>query len=446
MSPPFNQETWTALERWDTSEPARDRPSAPAEVPGERSLAPEVAVQPRKVAYLVNQYPAISHTFIRREIEALERDGLSVTRFSVRRSSTALISSADKEEAERTTVLLDAGAVGLALALLRASFLEPARFLRGLALAVRSGRRSARGRLVNLIYLAEACLLVKHLQSRGLRHVHAHFGTNSATVAMLCQALGDFTYSFTAHGPEEFDKAELWHLRAKVEGAAFVVAVSSHGRSQLYRHCPRELWSKINVVHCGVDASFLDAPPAPVPAAPRLVSVARFAEQKGLSVLLEAAGQLHRRGRHFELTLVGDGELRGEVEQAIDRLGLAGKVRLVGWRDEDAVRGFIREARALVLPSFAEGLPVVIMEALALGRPVVSTYVGGIPELMAPRPCGWLVPAGSVDHLAAALEEVLASPPEDLDALAAAGREQVLARHEMRGIGRQIGSLLKRWA
>jgi glycosyltransferase involved in cell wall biosynthesis len=180
--------------------------------------------------------------------------------------------------------------------------------------------------------------------------------------------------------------------------------------------------------------------------APRLVSVARFAEQKGLSVLLEAVGELHRRGRGFELTLVGDGELRSDVESSIERLSLGGKVRLVGWRDEDSVRGFIQDARALVLPSFAEGLPVVIMEALALGRPVVTTYVGGIPELVAPLRCGWLVPAGSVEDLVVALEEVLASPPEVLDALGAAGRQQVLAHHEMGGIGKKIGSLLKRWA
>jgi colanic acid/amylovoran biosynthesis glycosyltransferase len=429
---------WTSL---STEDPPTEREQR-APLTAVEDPAP-AAVQ--TVAYLVNQYPAISHTFIRREIEVLERNGLAVTRFSVRRSNTALISTADKDEADRTTVLLDAGPVGLAAAVLRTLVSQPGRFLRGLALAVRAGRRSARGRLVNLVYLAEACLLLRLLQRRGLRHVHAHFGTNSATVAMLCHALGDVTYSFTAHGPEEFDKAELWHLRDKVERAAFVVAVSSHGRSQLYRHCPRELWAKIEVVHCGVDASFLEAAPAPVPAAPRLVSVARFTEQKGLSVLLEAAGALHRRGRAFELTLVGDGELRGEVEAAIDRLDLRGKVHLVGWRDEDAVRGYILEARALVLPSFAEGLPVVIMEALALGRPVVTTYVGGIPELVAAR-CGWLVPAGSVDDLVAALEEVLASPPEALASLGAVGRQRVLAEHEMGGIGKKIGSLLRRWA
>jgi colanic acid/amylovoran biosynthesis glycosyltransferase len=408
--------------------------------------AAEAAV-PRGVAYLVNQYPAISHTFIRREIEALERTGVSVTRFSVRRAHGELISAADKEEAGRTNVLLDCGALGLAAAVLRVLFFHPVRFISSLFLAVRSGRKSARGLLINLVYLAEACVLVEQLQQRHLRHVHAHFGTNSATVAMLCHSLGNISFSFTAHGPEEFDKAELWHLCDKIARAAFVVAISSYGRSQLYRHCAREVWSKINLVHCGVDASFLDAPLVPVPAAPRLVSVARLSEQKGLFVLLEALGELHRRGRNFELNLVGDGELRHEVERGIARLGLGGKVHLTGWADENTVRRLIQESRALVLPSFAEGLPVVIMEALALGRPVVTTYVGGIPELVAvPDPCGWLVPAGSQDDLVVALEEVLACPPETLAAMGAIGRKRVGAEYGMGRIGEQMGSLFRRWA
>jgi glycosyltransferase involved in cell wall biosynthesis len=406
----------------------------------------EVHSSPQSVAYLVNQYPAISHTFIRREIEALERAGVTITRFSVRRSTQQLITPADKEEAERTTVLLDSGAVGMARAVVRTCLGNPLRFLRALGLTLGSGWRSERGLLIHLVYLAEACLLLGQLQRRGLRHVHAHFGTNSATVAMLCHTLGGTSYSFTAHGPEEFDKAELWHLGDKIKRAAFVVAVSSYGRSQLYRHCPREQWPKIELVHCGVDDSFLEAAPSPVPVAPRLVSVARFAEQKGLSLLLEALGELHRRGRPFELTLVGDGELRGEVERAITRLDLGRKVHLAGWADESTVRQLIQQARALVLPSFAEGLPVVIMEALALGRPVVTTYVGGIPELVTPNRCGWLVPAGSQEDLVAALEEVLASPPEVLAALGAVGRERVRANHEMGRIGEQMGSLMKRWA
>jgi glycosyltransferase involved in cell wall biosynthesis len=401
---------------------------------------------PTRVAYLINQYPKISHTFIRREIEALERAGVAVSRFSVRRNPDPVVSAADEEEAARTTVLLDAGAIGLAFGLLRAFLAHPRAFLGALALAFRTGRRSERGHLRHIVYLAEACLLLRHLRREGLRHVHAHFGTNSADVAMLCHALGGTSYSFTVHGPEEFDKADLWHLETKIARAAFVVAVSSFGRSQLYRHASPAHWSKIKVIHCGVDSSFLEAAPSPVTAAPRLVSVGRLSEQKGQLLLIEALGELHKRGRAFELSLVGDGELRPEVELAIARLGLGSKIHLVGWANEAQVRQLMLEARALVVPSFAEGLPVVIMEAMALGRPVVSTYVGGIPELLQNRRSGWLIPAGSREALVAALEEVLSSSPEALATLGAAGRVRVRARHEIGRIGRQIGQLMKRWA
>jgi colanic acid/amylovoran biosynthesis glycosyltransferase len=423
-----------------------ERRSPTRATPRGHTLRVQPGGEPKHVAYLVNQYPAISHTFIRREIEALERTGVAVTRFSVRRSAQKLLSPADQVEAERTTVLLDGGAFGLARALVKVFLSSPLRFARALGLAVQSGRHSTRGVLVHLIYLAEAALLLGHLRRHRLSHVHAHFGTNSATVAMLCHTLGGTTFSFTAHGPEEFDKADLWHLCDKIARASFVVAISSFGRSQLYRHCPREQWDKIQIVHCGVDDSFLEAVRTPVPEAPRLVSVARLSEQKGLFVLMEALGELHRRGREFELNLVGDGELRAEVERTIARLELGGKVHLMGWADEDQVRSLMLDARAMVLPSFAEGLPVVIMEALALGRPVVTTYVGGIPELVVPNRCGWLVPAGSPEDLVDALEEVLAATPAALQAMGEAGRERVRARHEMGHIGEQIGALMRRWA
>jgi colanic acid/amylovoran biosynthesis glycosyltransferase len=399
-----------------------------------------------KVAYLVNQYPKISHTFIRREIEGLEAHGCSVARYSLRRAVDRLVTPSDQEEAARTTVILERGALGLLLALFRAFVTGPRAFLRAVGLTLRIGRRSERGLLVACAYLAEACVLLGCMRSEGVRHVHAHFGTNSTAVAMLCRALGNTTYSFTIHGPEEFDKPHLLHLQEKIEGAAFVVAVSSFGRSQVYRHCSHGHWPKVQVLRCGVDGSFLGAPLTPAPATPRLVSVGRLSEQKGQLLLVEALGEVHRRGRDFHLTLIGDGEMRGEIERAIEKHGLQAKVRIAGWADEATVRETMLASRALVLPSFAEGLPVVIMEALALGRPVLSTYVAGIPELVEPGKSGWLVPAGSVDALVTAIEQVLAAPPETLAALGAEGRRRVQAQHEIGQITRDLAELMKRWA
>ena len=185
--------------------------------------------------------------------------------------------------------------------------------------------------------------------------------------ALLCREMGGPPFSFTAHGPEEFDKALGLGLDEKIRRAAFVVAISEHGRSQLCRWVPYEEWSKIQVIRCGLDPMFLDAQPVPVPKARHLVCVGRLAEQKGLPTLIEAAGRLRAEGVDFTLTLVGDGPLRGELERLIARHYLAGHVCLVGWQSNAAVRDLIQTCRATVLPSFAEGLPVVIMESLAPG-------------------------------------------------------------------------------
>jgi glycosyltransferase involved in cell wall biosynthesis len=390
-----------------------------------------------RIAYLVNQYPKVSHAFIRREIRAVEAAGVEVVRWGIRRSSDPLVDPLDVEEAANCHVLLDAGYAGMLRAFLGVSFASPLRSLHALWQAVLLGLRSDRGVLRHLAYLTEACLLVGWAARAGVDHVHAHFGTNSATVAMLCHALGGPAFSFTVHGPEEFDKAPLLGLREKIARAAFVVAISSHGRSQLFRHTAREEWRKIKLVRCGVDEAFF-TPPAPVPAAPRLVSIGRLCEQKGQLLLIEALAGLHAEGLAFDLVLVGDGELRPAVETAIARGNLAGRVRIVGWADSAAITKLIDDSRALVLPSFAEGLPVVIMEAFARARPVLSTFVAGIPELVVPGRNGWLVPAGSVEDLAACLRQVLAAPVEELTALGLRGREDVRRLHDITSIAREL--------
>jgi colanic acid/amylovoran biosynthesis glycosyltransferase len=381
------------------------------------------------VAYLTSFYPCGSHSFIRREIAGLEEHGVTVERFSIR-PPAGLVDPADVTEADRTTVLLAAGRLRILAATIAAILTHPRRFLRALRLAVRFGRRSPRGVGRHLIYLAEACLLLRLMRERGVAHLHAHFGTNPAAIALFAHTLGGPPYSFTVHGPDEFDCPQAESLGDKIAGAAFVVAVSSFGRSQLYRWANHRDWGRIEVVHCGLDATFLGADPVPVPAAPRLVCVGRLAEQKGQLILLQALAQLAGEGVAFEAVLAGDGPMRSAIESEIARLGLPGKVRITGWLSGADVRREIESARGLVLPSFAEGLPVVLMEALALGRPVVSTFVAGIPELVQDKVHGWLVPAGDVERLADAIRELLTTPPERLAAMGKAGAARVAERHD----------------
>jgi glycosyltransferase involved in cell wall biosynthesis len=213
--------------------------------------------------------------------------------------------------------------------------------------------------------------------------------------------------------------------------STFVVAVSSFGRSQLYRWVDHAQWHKVKVVHCGLEAAFHAVAPVPLPAIPRLVCVGRLCEQKGQLLLIEAAQRLAVRGIRFELVLVGDGEMRSEVEALIARYGLTGCVRITGWISSDGVRREILASRGLVLPSFAEGLPVVILEAMALRRPVLTTYVAGIPELVRPGENGWIFEAGSVEALTAAMADLLSQSDQVLQRMGEAAFERVLARHDI---------------
>ncbi|MGH8464165.1 MAG: glycosyltransferase, partial [Pseudomonas sp.] len=334
-------------------------------------------------------------------------------------------------EREKTRYVLQDGVKGLLQPLLQVLRAQPRRFFSALRLALRMSHRADRAWPYHLVYLAEACRVVQWLQAFDAEHVHAHFGTNSAEVVMLANVLGGPAYSFTVHGPEEFDKPQFLHIGEKVQRAAFVAAVSSYGRSQLFRWVTHEHWAKVKVVHCGLERSFHDVPGVAIPSAPRLVCVGRLCEQKGQLLLLEAARMLAAQSIAFELVLAGDGEMRAEIEALIAQQGLQGQVRITGWISSAQVREEILGARALVLPSFAEGLPVVIMEAMALRRPVLTTYVAGIPELVRQGENGWLFPAGAVDELAAAMADCLAQPDDALQRMGEAAYQRVLQRHDI---------------
>jgi colanic acid/amylovoran biosynthesis glycosyltransferase len=383
-----------------------------------------------KIAYLINQYPKTSHSFIRREILTLEKLGLQIDRFSIRHCYEELIDEGDLAEAEKTRVILGEGVKTLISGLLRVSLSKPIAFLKALKLTLLIGWGSDSGILKHFAYLAEACVLLGWFKEAKIDRVHAHFGTNSTAVAMLCEILGGPPYSFTVHGPEEFDKVAAIALPEKIKRAAFIIAISNFGRSQLYRWCDREHWSKIHVIRCGVDDAFLQLLDAPISSTSRLVCVGRLCEQKGQLLLVEAASKLASAGLQFKLVLVGDGSLRPQIEDAIARLGLKEYIEITGWASNTKVREEMLAAKALVLPSFAEGLPVVIMEALALGRPVISTYVAGIPELVEPGVCGWLVPASAIDELTQAMRQALEMPLDTLEQMGKAGKQKVAEQHE----------------
>jgi colanic acid/amylovoran biosynthesis glycosyltransferase len=352
----------------------------------------------------------------------------------------------DLRELPRTRYVLQQGALALPGAVLRTAVAAPLRLLSALGLALRMSRRAERPWPYHLMYLAEACRALWWMRSFGATHLHAHFGTNSAEVAMLAHALGGPAYSFTTHGPDEFDNPQFIGLGEKLRRCAFAVAITSFARSQLYRWVEPAHWPKIHIVHCGLEPAFHEGAPTTPPTARRLVCVGRLQARKGQILLVQAAHLLVRRGIDFELVLAGDGDIRGEIESLVAQLGLAGRVRITGWIGSEQVRNEILAARCLVLPSFAEGLPVVVMEAMALRRPVITTYVAGVPELVRPGENGWLVPAGSVEELADAMQDCLARSSDELQRIGEAARQRVLERHAIDPQAAKLMDLIRRCA
>lgn len=384
-----------------------------------------------KIAYFINQYPKVSHSFIRREIHALEQRGINIERFAIKADSDELVDSQDIKEFAKTRYLLNASLWSIVTIIIKTLLTQPASFFSTMWYALRVGWHSDRGLLNHLFYFIEACLLKKWTNEAGVEHVHAHFGTNPATVVLLVRHLGGPPYSFTVHGPEEFDKPEFISLGEKIRHSAFVVAISSYGRSQLYRWVEHDYWERVKVVHCGLDSGFHEFSISTANYSHNIVCVGRLCEQKGQQLLVEAVAELVNNGEPLHLTLAGDGPMRSEIEEMIARHQLESNITITGWISSSRVREEILNARALVLPSFAEGLPVVIMEAMALQRPVLSTYVAGIPELIKPGENGWLIPAGDAEILKDAIFQVLHTGNSELDRLAMNAREKVLEQHDI---------------
>ena len=398
-----------------------------------------------KIAYLVNCYPAASHSFIRREIAAIEEAGGIIQRYSIRAANVAALPDArDQLEYDKTIVILNQHWLHLIFGMLGKMVSSPVRFYQAIRIAfTRSSFRP--GDIVRrLAYLAEASWLATRLIENKTEHLHTHFGTNSTMVAQLSRKLGGPPYSFTVHGPDEFDKPVEINLQGKIADAAFCVAISSFGRGQLMRWSNYADWKKIEVVKCGVDDDFIrEHSFTPITDAPSFCAVARLSAQKGIPLLVEAASRLKKEGYVFTIKLIGDGEMRDQLDKMIIQYDLQDTVLVNGWANSEDIVQHLLSARAMVLPSLSEGLPVVIMEALALKRPVIVTAIAGTPELVNTA-CGWLIPSGSIDALAEAMKSALLSSSEELDSMGAVGRKRVLEFHNSRSNGAHLLSLIRR--
>jgi len=383
-----------------------------------------------KIAYLMNIYPVTSATFIRREIREVEKLGIDINRYAIRRWDEDLVDSDDREEVQRTHYILSGNLANLIKTFVSTVVRHPKGFLSMLRLWVRIVV-NAKGMVVpHIAYLMYAVYLFRRSSLDGIRHIHAHYSTNTAAVAMLCRKMGGPTYSFTAHGPDEFDAPEHASIREKVAEAAFVVAITDFCKSQLIRFSSFEHWDKVRVFRCGVSLDELTISNEPFENNYSLVCVGRLTDLKGQLLLPNAAKLLVEKYPDLKIILIGDGPSRPALEAQISANNLEAVIELRGWQTNAEVKQTIQSSRALILPSFAEGLPIVFMEALALGRPVLATYIAGIPELV-DEDCGWIVPAGSEQALEQALEEILSSPADVLEKMGEVGRQRIEQRHSI---------------
>lgn len=382
-------------------------------------------------AYLMNTYPLTSTTFIRRELEAVEELGLQLPRLAVRRWDGHLVDPRDIAEQARTQYILTDNTSGLLRAFFADMVMNPLGLTRSLPTWLKLWFRSDRGMIRNTAYLLEAIYLRRQAATMGLRHIHVHFGTNAASVAMLSHLMGGPTYSFTSHGPDEFNRPEEHSFDLKIHHAAFVIAISRYCRDRLAALALPKDAAKIQIARCGIALEEFQPDDQPFPENRTLVCIGRLCPQKGQVHIPAAVGKLRDEFPDLRVILVGDGESRAEIEAEIAKHQVADFIELRGWVANLEVRDLLRASRGMLLPSYAEGLPIVIMEAFALGRPVISTTVAGIPELV-DETCGWIIPPGSHDQLVAAMRAMLRATPAELAEMGRVGRKRVEHLHDRR--------------
>jgi len=381
-----------------------------------------------RIAYLTGEYPAVSHTFILREVEALRRHGVEVKTASVRRTGPEHHRGPSEIEAATSTFyLLDrAKNPGAFLAAQKPALTDPARYFGTLARAWRLRAPGAKAALYQLFYFAEATILAAWLKAEGITHLHNHFAGPSSSVSMLAARLAGIPYSFTLHGPADLAEPQRWKLGEKIASARFVACISHYARSQAMLLSDPAHWDKLKIIHCGVTPALYDRPRTPSEGGLHLVFVGRLAPVKGLRVLLEALLTLDRPD--VRLTIVGDGPERAPLETMAAPLGA--RVRFTGYQSQEEVAAILATANAFVLPSFAEGVPVVLMEALAAGLPVIATRITGVPELVDHGRSGFLVPPGDKKALSRVIETFADDPAQGAN-LGAAGRETVQAEFDI---------------
>jgi glycosyltransferase involved in cell wall biosynthesis len=365
---------------------------------------------PAKVFYLAGQFPAINHGYLLAEIEGLRECGIEVWVASVSLPDRALeeLSPAEREEAARTYYVKAVPTAHATLIHLAEFVRNPLSYVRGMAFALKLSGGNPRRILFHLAYFAEAVLVGREMRRNKVSHVMANF---SATVALIAARTFPITMSFTVHGFGELYDPVRTCLDERIAGSLFVRSVSRYGRGQLMLACPRSQWPKLLYFPLGINpAKFVPAAGRSLGSPPRLLCVGRLAPEKGQGLLLEAVAALRSGGCAVHLRFAGDGPDRAWLESRAADLGISSSVEFAGWVAPDHLRALYLETDLFVLPSLAEGIPIVLMEAMAMQIPCVAPRIAGIPELIEDGVDGLLYAVADVEDLAGKIRTLIDSP------------------------------------
>ena len=405
-----------------------------------------LAAHELRLGYLVSQYPAVNHTFILREIRTLRALGFDIRVVSIRKPDRLpeLLSEEEADEYRRTFAVLGGGPLRVLRAHVSTLLRRPLGYAASFWYAIRLGGSDPRRIVSHARYFAEAVVAGEYLTRAGVRHFHTHF---SSTVSLIVARLFGLAFSMTVHGSAEFNDVVGFHMAEKVSRAAFVSTISNYGSSQTMRASQPEHWHKIHAIPLGVDPRDFAARP-PLNGGPdrrfQILCVGQLAVAKAHHMLIDAVGRLAAKGRNVRLTLVGEGPERGSLEKAIAESDLGEVVHLAGPCNHDRVIEYYRQTDAFALASFAEGVPVVLMEAMTMEIPCVATWITGIPELIRNETDGLLVPPADPEALSEALERLM----DDAALCARLGksaRERILERYDLRRNSARLGEMFRRY-
>lgn len=377
-----------------------------------------------RVAYFTNTYPRATDTFIRREVVGLREKGIKIFTYSVRKVDHSHdVDDITIAEKESTQYLLPASVFSLLKNFISILAFRPLRTIRTIVLASQTSKPGVRGALLQIAYFFEAVQLSDRILKDKIEHIHNHFGDNSGTVTMLASLITDIPYSISIHGPHIFFDELNWALDEKTHYAKFVTCIGSYCKSKMMMNTARENWEKFHIVRCGIDLTQFHYR-KPNNAIKRMMFLGRLSPEKGITFLLDSILELKRNQRTVELVIMGDGEDRPELEEYVKKNRLEDTVNFIGFVGQREIISQLNQGDILVLPSFAEGIPVVLMEAMAIGVPVIATHVGGVTELVVHNETGQVVSPANSTSLTEAITRYLDNP-ELCEKVSFGGRKMV---------------------